>query len=129
MDSEKLVIKRTTDVSLLYQEDLSSCISAVPYTATKTTTGMFKKGIYGCVGFRDAVEDGEIVQLGFFKIKYKVFGNSFFVRGSKAKYYRLRRVDGNSITTQDISGIESGQNVRIVSRKTFKQLFDQKHGL
>lgn len=98
-------------------------LSTVKLLWTKVKTSIYKKGIITFIGTKDPLDVGDVIQTGNFSIKYKVVSE----RGLSPKgghLYRIKRVDGYNTTSHDIDGSKIGQKVRITSRRSFEQIFN-----
>lgn len=103
-------------------------MSTVKLLWTKVKTSIYKKSFITLIGTKDALDVGDVIQTGDYSIKYKVVSE----RGLSDRggyLYRIKRVDGYNTTSQDIDGSKVGQKVRITSRRSFEQIFnDTPHG-
>lgn len=123
---DKIIIKRVR----LEGEDLSLIdfrqVASVPMSVIKVTGPMFNTGTQYFITLSEGLEPGDIVQLGNYGIKYKIV--KFSKMTVKGRLYRIIRVDGYNITQFDIDGVSIGQKARVVSRKSFTQLFEEAYG-
>lgn len=123
---DKIIIKRVR----LEGQDLSLIdfrqVASVPMSVIKVSGPMFKKGLQTFITLAEGVEPGDIIQVGNYGIKYKIV--KFAKMTVKGRLFRVIRVDGFNITQHDIDGIKIGQKARVVSRKSFTQLFEEAYG-
>lgn len=100
-------------------------VHTVKVLRTKIVETLHKKGIIAYIGVKDGLLSGEIIQFGNFGQKYKVVGPTKKVLPHGGYQYRVKRVDGYSITGTDIEATAVGQVVKIKNRRSFDTMFNQ----
>lgn len=101
-----------------------SMLSAVKVVVTNCTEPIFKIKTQSFIGTKERLDDGDVIQVGDLGIKYRVIKN-LRMRGKTGNIYRIKRVDGFAITSLDINATRKGQRVKIVNRKSYKQIFEE----
>lgn len=106
------------DKTLFAYEQLQS----VPIVKTKVTVGMYKSGNVLLIGTKERLNEGDVIQVGNFNLKYRVI--TFRKLTLAGGIYRIKRVDGANATQLDLDGAPVGSKVKILNRRTdyFKRL-------
>lgn len=122
-DNNKIILKTNSlpgiDMSVI---DLS-LVSSVKVGITKVTNKIYKIRSQTFIGTRDQLDVQDIIQVGFFGIKYRV-RKLEKMTDRNGYIYKIRRLDGAATTSLDMDAVKLGAKVRIVNRKTFEQLFN-----
>ncbi len=90
-----------------------------PPTVSICTKPIWKKSSMAFIGVKQNMLPGEVIRVGNLGIKYKIV--SVVSRDEDGFHYRIKRVDGASITSLDIDATKKGDKVKIVNRRTFQQ--------
>lgn len=125
-DPQKIVFKSTrlpgVDKALVDFE----VVSTTPICMTRVLTNMFREKSRVYIGLTERIMAGEVVQIGQFKIKYKIVkGITGYLSKPKGYLYQIRRADGNIITDTDINAVEVGKFAIIKSRRGTNQIREQ----
>ena len=99
-----------------------SSLASVKVLWNKVTDGMKKEHGVTYIGVKERQDDGDILELGLYKILYRVIKHHK-VTAKTGNIYIIVRVDGSNITQFDIDAVKVGQTFKIKNRKSFKQLF------
>jgi len=122
-DKGKIIMKK----SALPGVDMSisdfTMVTSVKVTKTKVTKRLFFKGGAYFIGTKDQLDSNDVIKVGLQGVKYKVV-KMVKVDPIGKFIHRVKRVDGNTITTVDINAILLGQPVKIVSRPSFQQMIN-----
>ena len=102
-----------------------SAVHTSKVMVTKVLIPLYKKGIIAYIGIKDLLLAGEIIQVGNLGQKYKIIGGAKKVLPRGGYLFRVKRIDGFNITSTDMGAIFEGDKVKIKSRRSFKQQFDQ----
>ena len=97
---------------------------SAPIITTKIVKPLYKKGLKSFIGIAVLVSKGEVIEAGDFKQKYRVVSNPKYLPKGGC-LVQVKRTDGFNITTVDMDSTHVGGKVRIVSRRSFRQKFDQ----
>jgi hypothetical protein len=121
--NEKVILKRSAlpgvDMSIVDLE----LVSTVKIRVTIVKKAIFKIKGKTFIGTRDQLDKMDVIQLGNFKLKYRVMKLEKMT-DYDGYIYRIKRMDGNSTTNLDINATAIGQKVGIVNRPTFDSLFN-----
>ena len=124
MKDEKIIVKKNNlpgvDLSLV---DIS-LFSSVKVIYTKVVAPMYKKGHYGYIALKDRLDNGDVIQVGDYKILYRILGQMRF-SPEGGILHKVKRVDAFNITSQDIQGIHTGNTARITNRRSYDQIMAQ----
>ncbi len=99
-------------------------LSSVKMIWNVTASQIFKKNKQAYVGMKEFLDDNDIIELGTFRLLYRVLRRVQWYGKEKGYIYSIERVDGELITQFDIDASKVGQRVRVKNRKSFDQLFD-----
>jgi len=99
-----------------------SSLASVKVLWNKVTDGMKKEHGVTYIGVKERQDDGDILELGLYKVLYRVVAHHK-VTARNGNIYIIVRVDGSNITQFDIDAVKVGQTFKIKNRKSFKQLF------
>lgn len=97
--------------------------SSVKMIWNVTTSKIFKKNGATYVGMKEFLDDNDIIELGTFRLLYRVV-KRVNMHIPKGVPYQIERVDGEMVTQFDIDASKEGQRVRIKNRKSYKQMFE-----
>ncbi len=99
-----------------------SLLSSVKIAITKIVLPMYKEGKHTYIVVKDQLDVRDIIELGDYSILYRAMHlKKLNPRGGYV--YRIKRVDGFNITSQDIQGTHIGGKVKIKNRRSFQQMF------
>lgn len=124
-EANKIVMKTTILEGVDMSVNNLEMFTSVRIRWTKVTHTMTKKSGVSFLGTKEQLLPGDIIQVGNLGLKYKVVALKKLEDKPQGYIYRVKRVDGASITSLDIDNILVGQKVEIVSNKTFQQIFEQ----
>lgn len=123
VDNEKIILKTDAlpgvDMSII---DLSA-VHTVRINVTEVTNIMYKIGRQTFIGIKEPLDVQDIIQVGGLGLKYRV-RKLEKMTDRNGYIYKVKRLDGASTTQLDIDAIHLGQKVRVVSRRTFEQMFN-----
>lgn len=120
---DKVKLRRETIEGVQKSFNNLEQLSTVKLLWTKVKTSIYKKKGITYIGTKDALDVGDIIQTGNYSIRYKVI-KEVRLEDRGGYIYRIIRVDGYNTTSQDIDGSKVGQKVRVTSRRSFDQIFN-----
>lgn len=124
-DGEKIVFsnrrREGVDLSII---DFNQ-VNSVKIVVTKVVKTMYTEKLKTYIGTKDPLQPGEVIQVGNLGLRYKIVSPTKHIVPSGGFLYRIKRIDGASITNTDLSAVAIGQKVKIKSRRSYKQQFDQ----
>jgi hypothetical protein len=122
-DKEKLIIK----TNYLNGGDLSiidyGYAHSIPEVWTKVVRPIRVKNMTAFIGLKRYILPREVIQVGFNGTKYRIIRESRKIQ--EGYEYKIKRVDGSPITYADIANVQVGQNVKLASRRSKKNIFNQ----
>lgn len=123
-DKEKLIIKVDPIRQINYTDSDLFALHSVPVKRTVVTKAMSKVSLITYLGTKEKLNDNDVIRVGNLGMCYRV-KKYHKMTDRDGNIYIVTRVDKASITSLDIDAIKKGDNVEILNRESFEQLFDK----
>ncbi len=122
MSEEKITFKAKNRGGFDYTFNNLETLASVKMIWNETTTAIFKENGIAYIGMKECLDNGDIIELGTFKVLYRVVHHKK-VDVKLGNIYQIVRIDKSTITAFDIDNTFPKQRVRIKNRKSFETIF------
>jgi len=123
-NKETLIIKETQWPGVDKSVNDLTMLHTVRIATTKVTKTIFKKGSTTFIGLKDRLIKGDVIQVGTYERKYRIF-DLVKVSDIEGLIYKIRRVDNKPTSSVDLELVLLGDSVKILTVVTKNRLFDR----